>query len=394
MEQNKQTPARRRRTGKPASARKNYASEGDVLGDMPFPADFPATPMKSNAASPAPGAQAPNSKSTKKATRRPRPTNVSTSPGPVRPERRTPPHSATTKFSSAAAFAGANFHASPAPASLPMPSFLRVGSESAVVKGPAKEPSPPASDCESPSPAKQAAVVQVSRDESPLDLLFRADRAEKERALRATSASANAGPDGPFSPPSDEASEPNTAYAFEPIPLRLPIRHAQRGASNNSAVTGAGVRPEAFAMPIHERIRAARTAEPRQQQQPPRYAHGDEGQYQQQLATPQQLDESSEAVKRLLGIGGANPSNSQSVPLQGRTNVEGNNLSLGAGSKGSPQVSNGPASMQIPGSGGAEDWRFRGEHALRQALKLPFPVGGGLDSSSSPRQAGPFPGHA
>lgn len=352
--------------------------------------------MKSNAASPAPGSQPPNSKSTKKANRRPRPNNVSTSPGPIKPGRRTPPHSATAKpISSAAAFAGANFHASPAPASLPMPSFLRVGSESAVVKGPAKEPSPPASDSESPSPLQQVAVAQPPRDESPLDVLFRADRAEKERARRATSAKATTDPDGPFSPPSEETSDLNTTYSIEPIPLRLPNRPAQHGVSNNSGTGGSGVRHEAFAMPIHERIRAAKAAEPRQQQQPPRHDQVQGGHRMQPLASPPRPDDKSEAVKRLLGIGGAPPSpKSKSVPLQGRTNASGIIPSMGAGSKSEPQVSGGSASMPIPGSGGSDDWRFRGEHALRQALKLPFPIGGGLDSNGTPQQTRPFPGHA
>lgn len=367
---------------------------------MPFPADFPATPLKSNAASPAPGSQAPNSKSTKKSNRRPRPNNVSTSPGPAKPGRRTPPHSATAKTSSAAAFAGANFHASPAPASLPMPSFLRLSSESAVVKGPAKEPSPPASDCESPSPSQKAAVAQAPRDESPLDLLFRADRAEKERARRATSANATDGLDGPFSPPSEEPSDSTPAYSFDPIPLRLPTRPAQRGISNNSGTAGSGARPDAFAMPIHERIRSARAAEPKLQQQSPRQGPVRENQQSQHqhldhFATPPRLDERSEAVKRLLGIGGATLSpTSKSVPLQGHTDAAGNIATLGYGSKSSPQVTNGPVAMQSPGSAGAEDWRFRGEHALRQALKLPFPVAGGLDGNSSPQQAGPFQGRA
>lgn len=399
MEQNKQTPARRRRNGKPATSRKNYASEGDVLTDMPFPADFPATPMKSNAASPAPGSQAPNSKSTKKPTRKPRPNNVSTSPGPARPGRRTPPYSASVKISSAVAFAGANFHASPAPASLPMPSFLRMGSEmgpeSAVVKGPAKEPSPPASDSESPSPLQQTATAQVSRDESPLDLLFRADRAEKERARRATSANATAGVNGPFSPPSEETPDPTTAYPIEPIPLRLPTRPAQRGVSNNSGTAGPGVRPDAFSMPIHERIRAARAAEPKMQQSSPQRDQVQGGQRPQNLGTTPRLDEQSEAVKQLLGIGGtASSPSSNSAPLQGRTNASGVIPSMGAGSRSSAQVNGGSASVQRPVSGGPDDWRFRGEHALRQALKLPFPIGGGLDGNSSPQQTGPFPGRA
>lgn len=252
------------------------------------------------------------------------------------------------------------------------------------MKGPAKEPSPPASDCESPSPVKKAAVAQAPRDESPLDLLFRADRAEKERARRATSANATDGLDGPFSPPSDEPSDPTPAYSFDPIPLKLPSRPAQRGASDDSGTARSGPRPEAFSMPIHERIRSARAAGPRLQQQSPRHNQGWEGQKPQQPhhpSTQPRLDDRSEAVKRLLGIGAVSSSpNSNPMPLQG--------------SKSSPQVSNGPAAMRNPGSAGAEDWRFRGEHALRQALKLPFPVGGGLDGNSSPQQTGPFPGRA
>lgn len=393
MEQNKQTPGRRRRNGKPASGRKNYASEGDVLTNMPFPADFPATPMKSKNASPAPGSQATHPKSAKNASRSARPAHVSTSPGPARPGRRTPPLSANNK-SSSAAFAGANFHASPAPGSLPMPSFFRVRSESASVNGRTKEPSPPASDCDSPSPSQPATVPQVRRDESPLDLLFRADRAEKERACRTTSANAAAA-DGPFSPPSEGRSGRDASYSFDPIPLKLPSRPAHHGASVPNGTAGSGPRPEPFGIPIHEKARAARATEVKTQQQ--NHPQGQAQEARQHLATPPRLDQRSEAVKRLLGIGAGTPSaNSVSAPSQHQANAPGTfPFSPAAASQSSPQLSRGASDVQSPGSGGPEDWKYRGEHALRQALKLPFPIGAGLDSNSSPRQqTGPSPGRA
>lgn len=388
MEQNKQTPARRRRNGKPPSGRKNYASEGDVLTNMPFPADFPATPMKSKNASPAPGHLSTHPKSAKQGNKSARPAHVSTSPGPARPGRRTPPHSANNKTSSTA-FAGANFHASPAPGSLPMPSFFRVRSESATVNGRTKEPSPPASDCDSPSPSQPATVPQVRRDESPLDLLFRADRAEKERACRTSSANVAAA-DGPFSPPSEGRSGRDANYSFDPIPLKLPSRPAQNGTLGFNGTAGSGPRPEPFALPI----RAARTSEAKTLPQAQRQSQAQEPN--QHLATPPRLDDRSEAVKRLLGIGTGTPSaNPVPSPSQRQTNSPGLFPFPTAASQSSPQLSSGASGAQNASSGAPEDWKYRGESALRQALKLPFPIGAGLDGNSSPQQqAGPSAGRA
>jgi len=391
MEQNKQTPARRRRNGKPPSGRKNYASEGDVLTSMPFPADYPATPLKSKNASPAPGSQATHPKSAKQSNRSARPAHVSTSPGPTRPGRRTPPHSANYK-SSSAAFAGANFHASPAPGSLPMPSFFRMRSESATVNGRTKEPSPPASDCESPSPSQPATVPQVRRDESPLDLLFRADRAEKERACRTSSANAAAA-DGPFSPPSEGRPGRNANYSFDPIPLKLPLRPAQGANSGSNGTAASGPRPEPFASRIHEKVRAAGPTENRTPQHVQRQGQAQEAP--QHLATPPRLDERSEAVKRLLGISTGTPSASPvSSSTRHQTNYTGVLPFTTAASQSSPQLTNGASGVQDGSSVGPEDWKCRGENALRQALKLPFPIGAGLDSNSSPQQTGPSAGRA
>ncbi|KAG8161767.1 hypothetical protein KVR01_008754 [Diaporthe batatas] len=396
MEQNKQTPARRRRPGKPPSGRKNYASEGDVLTSMPFPADYPATPLKSKNASPAPGSQATHPKSAKHNNRSARPAHVSISPGPARPGRRTPPHSANNKAGSAA-FAGANFHASPAPGSLPMPSFFRMRSESATVNGRTKEPSPPASDCDSPSPSQPATVPQVRRYQSPLDALdalFEADRAEKERACRTNSANAAAA-DGPFSPPSEGRTGRNGSYSFDPIPLKLPHRPAQGGKPGPNSTAASGPRPEPFALPMHEKLRAAGPAENKTSQHVQRQGQGQAQGTPQHLATPPRLDERSEAVKRLLGIGTGTPAASPvSSSTQHQTHYPGV-LPFAAASHSSPQLSSGASGVQNGGSVGPEDWKYRGENALRQALKLPFPMGAGLDGNSSPQQQpGPSAGRA
>lgn len=385
MEQTKQTPARRRQNRKPPTGRKNYASEGDVLSSMPFPADYPATPLKSKNASPAPGSQATHPRSAKHSNKSTRPAHVSTSPGPARPGRRTPPHSANNK-SGSAAFAGANFHASPAPASLPMPSFFRVRSESATVNGRTKEPSPPASDCDSPSPSQPATVPQVRRD---IDALFDADRAERERACRTSSAN-TAAAGGPFSPPSEGRPGRNANYSFDPIPLKLPLRPAQGGNSGSNGTAVSGPRPEPFALPIHGNVRAAGPSENKIPQHVQRQGQATP----QHLATPPRLDERSEAVKRLLGISTGTPAASPvSSSTQRQTNYPGVQP-FTAASQSSPQLSNGASGVQNGSSVGPEDWKFRGENALRQALKLPFPIGAGLDGNSSPQQTGPSAGRA
>lgn len=392
MEQNKQTPARRRRPAKPPSGRKNYASEGDVLTNMPFPANFPATPMKSKNASPAPGSQAAHSKSARQSNKSARPTPVSISPGPARPGRRTPPHSANNKNSSTA-YAGANFHASPAPNSLPMPSFARVRSESATVNGSTKEPSPPASDYDSTSPSQPATVPQFRPGESPLAAIFRAHRAETERACRTSSANAAAA-DGPFSPPSEARSGRDANYSFDPIPLKFPNLPAQNGTSSSNGAAGFIPRPEPFALPIHGKPRAAGHSQVETPQQAQR--QGPAQDLPEHLATPPVVDDRSEAVKRLLGIGAGTPSarpDATSSPHQ--TNPPGLFSFPTAASQSSPQLSNGVSGAQSASPGGPEDWKFRGENALRQALKLPFPIGAGLDSNSSPQQqTGPSTGRA
>ncbi len=107
------------------------------MTDVPFPMDFngkPHTPQKSASNSPAPNLQHSNQKTKPRNNNKHRPKNVSTSPNPAKQDRSTPPHAIAPKSASATAFAGATFHASPAPSSLPIPSFLAKSLDSPGLK--------------------------------------------------------------------------------------------------------------------------------------------------------------------------------------------------------------------------------------------------------------------
>lgn len=414
MDENiKKTPARRRRGGgQRQSGRKNYASEGDVLSEMPvpsgypssFPTGFPATPSKSNTGSPAPGSHQANPKSTsKKNGRKGRPDSLSTTPGLPRPGRGTPPQSASAI--EAAFAASKHFHASPAPSTLPMPKFKLRRSESAGLR-PTQEQSPPASDCETPSPS-QPAILARSQTDDTLSLLFNAHRAEQEKKQRQQdkaeqawrSQSANvtgAHEQGPFSAPSGlHTSQGLHTFNDQPVPFRLPSRPAQRGAPANSSPPAPGARPEAFCVPLHERIRAARATGSHAQhahQLSPQPKQFDQGQQlQQHLATPPLLDK-SEQMKRLLGIGAATPSPKPAPPpMQYHANPS-TSLSPSAQSPSGHQNALNHIGHAAPAQ--TEDLKKRGEDALRQVLGLQLnnflPISTGLDGNSSPRpQPGP-----
>ncbi|KAH7122805.1 hypothetical protein B0J11DRAFT_490202 [Dendryphion nanum] len=101
------------------------------------------------------------------------------------------------------AYAGPTFHASPAPSALPMPKFL---SRSVPAKSrEAPPPSPPLEDGSDsaasptpspPSPSRAPIPVPSRPVDSPLDLLFKADRAERARNANFSPSSANF----PYSP--------------------------------------------------------------------------------------------------------------------------------------------------------------------------------------------------
>lgn len=105
-----------------------------------------------------------------------------------------PPHgSSATPAKAQGAYAGPTFHASPAPSALPIPKFL---SKSVPAKTRAGPPTPPDVDSDSasipspsPSPSRAPIPVPPRHQDSPLDMFFKADRAEKARNANGSPAS-------------------------------------------------------------------------------------------------------------------------------------------------------------------------------------------------------------
>ncbi|CAK7238759.1 MAG: hypothetical protein STHCBS139747_000177 [Sporothrix thermara] len=334
--QAKQTPGRRKPgAGNRRPNRKNYASENDVAkADPNFQPDFaqrrinndnnnksgnrnnvpttPQKPQKGSAAAKTPANATQNattSKTNNRGNNRKQQNKSADSPAMAKNGRRTPPQTVGPKLTGPA-FAGSSFHASPAPASLPLPSFLTKTNSPGTprtrpVSGLGQQPSPPASDTEVPSatntmansgnsgPSASAvgrnplfpaggAKISPPRDESPLDVLFRADRAEKERNRRASSANLYGAPIGPFSPPLppqplegnanshtfprngpqqihllQQQQQPQTARRSGPT-----LRTSSSGisAAELDGTPGQPMGP-AFATPFQDRIRAARPTE-------------------------------------------------------------------------------------------------------------------------------------
>ncbi|KAL2022294.1 hypothetical protein VTK56DRAFT_5692 [Thermocarpiscus australiensis] len=281
-----------------------------LTDEVPFPIELasPFTPQKSASNSPAPSSSQPNQpKSKHTGGNKSRPKQV-TSPGPPRQGRTTPPQTVPKPTAAPAAFAGATFHASPAPSSLPIPSFLAKALDSPGLRDTDRihrEPSPPATDSEAPTPQNRLLPPDDSREESPLDIFFRADRAEKERARRASCANILSSSPGPLSAP---AQIQPFSHAQSPLGLksftgrygaaRRPgfYRDASNGisASELDGTPGGPIGP-AFSTPYHDRIRAARSEKqtnPGEKTAPP----------------PEQASvDQSEKLKRFLAIGGQRP---------------------------------------------------------------------------------------
>ncbi|CAF3435693.1 hypothetical protein SNK03_002870 [Fusarium graminearum] len=306
------TPARRRngRNGRPA-AQKAYASENDVATIDPARHDrAPRTPQKGA------GTDTPMSHTnSKQRTRNSSHNNNNNkqrgksgphSPDFARPGRVTPPNQSSS-MKSISAFAGATFHASPAPSALPLPSFVsRPTTESPnVTKTPREiiqEPSPP-TDTEAPTPLRQGSSgVQ----ESPLDFMFRAHRQEKERQRSGSTSSFLA------SRPVSESPSVQSPFGPGSVPQPATLPQTARSQARFQSVgidsgefDGTPGRPvgPAFSTPYQERIRAARTNSARSPAD--LSAH-------QQKANPEPEDP-TEALKKFL-FSGNGTSVSQSVP--------------------------------------------------------------------------------
>lgn len=361
------TPGRRRgnRHFANSPARKTYASESDMPTDVPYPMSFgrqsPFTPQKAGANSPAPGSQQhPNSKSKSRSGNKSRSKQIPTSPGPSKPGRTTPPQTAASKTAAATAFAGATFHASPAPSSLPIPSFLAKALDSPGLKDTdrgSQEPSPPATDSEAPTPQPRSFLADITR-ESPLDIFFRADRAEKERARRASSANILVTNPGPFSPPLKPTSpqEPRTLPSGLGTSRRRPTTQRIPSTAGISSIEldGTPGRPmgPAFSTPYQDRIRAAARSSEKSTESLQRTAPQPQ---QPQPAT----DDLSERLKKFLAVPmDASPMQPNSVPTSQGWSAS------------TAQQSTVPPRASIAVEGGRPTDLLHMEDSLRRLLKI------------------------
>ncbi|CAK7213694.1 hypothetical protein SCUCBS95973_001886 [Sporothrix curviconia] len=274
----KQPPGRRKAgAGNRRPNRKNYASENDVAkADPSFQPDFaqrrannssrnnsPTTPQKSQkgpaaAKSPANAAQNASGKaSNRNNSNRKQQSNNTDSPATAKSGRRTPPQAGGPKPAgpASAAFAGATFHASPAPSSLPLPSFYAKTNSPGTPRarhtsGLGQQPSPPASDTEVPSATTTIAANGPSA--GGRNPLFPASGA---RALEDNAISHTFPRDGP----QQFHMQQQHQTTRRPGPA---LRTSSSGisAAELDGTPGQPMGP-AFATPFQDRIRAARPSE-------------------------------------------------------------------------------------------------------------------------------------
>ena len=361
-------------------------SEGSYPINFGPPAPF--TPHKSGTKSgtnsPAPNPQANGSRPKPRTTRSSRSTqqvpstSPATTPGPGRNYRTSPPQTAAVPkpvLPQTQAFAGGSFHASPAPSALPIPSFLAKSMDSPTVKDTGRansEPSPPATDSEAPTPRTRFPVSDPSREQSPLDLFFRADRAEKERARSGSSTNLYAHSPNFFSPQGQGPSpqEPRTL----PTGTNLHgarLHHSEPAHTNYSmGFPSSEHMGPPFSRPYQERIRDARSSEghpgvaasvPRQHQQ----------QQQQQQQEPNM--DPSEKLKRFLAIPAAResqPTNQAQSHQASQHSIPGPQLHGGRLHGNQPPLGSFPPAVEPHRSPDIQSM----EDSLRRILKLDSPV--------------------
>ncbi|KAL6864348.1 hypothetical protein J3F83DRAFT_762138 [Trichoderma novae-zelandiae] len=271
----KATPGRRRQgRGKPAPL-KAYASENDAAnyassshhGHLGHHGHHktPQTPKKMLSVSPVPAESNSAQPGSKQRNRnhKPRPKHDPTSPNYQLSNNQSPPRtSPTSKAIASTPFAGATFHASPSPADLPIPSFLKSNSESPMVRKPrgvVPQPSPPATDSEVPTPQRPGSASQ--HRESPLDFMFRAHRLEKAaREQVDQTAGPASGLAGVMSPP-HHTDTPLTPTSSGQHQNRRAYNRQSSGGSEIFEMDGTGGQPPgpAFSTPYQDRIKAARS---------------------------------------------------------------------------------------------------------------------------------------
>ncbi|PHH51393.1 hypothetical protein CFIMG_003130RA [Ceratocystis fimbriata CBS 114723] len=186
-----------------------YVSEPEHSSNVGVPiTEPPKTPQKTNARHQTPGSQNKNQNlnqsrpQLKQPKNRSRSKNLQTSPLPQNSQaartrstsvrQTTPPQSAGLSRSTSTPFAGSTFHASPAPSSLPMPKFLikkptTPEAELSQSMSDKSEPSPPSKNLNQATPSRPSVSSGPLSNsgfayDSPLEFIFQADRAEKQRA--------------------------------------------------------------------------------------------------------------------------------------------------------------------------------------------------------------------
>lgn len=96
------------------------------------------------------------------------------------------PRACATPLKNQGAYAGPTFHASPAPSALPIPKFLSRSVPAKTASGPPTPPPDHSSDSAdspspSPSPSRAPIAIPARHEDSPLDMLFKADKAERAK---------------------------------------------------------------------------------------------------------------------------------------------------------------------------------------------------------------------
>ncbi|KAF1851086.1 uncharacterized protein K460DRAFT_401113 [Cucurbitaria berberidis CBS 394.84] len=155
-------------------------------------------------------------------------------------------NSSATPLKIHGAYAGPTFHASPAPSALPIPKFLSRSVPAKTRAGPLTPPPEDSSDSAgspspSPSPSRAPISVPSRHQDSPLDMLFKADKAERAKNVHGSPASANfAKPSFPVRPQHYKQDSFNSSHGVFPIELD--------GASNNAPLS-----PPSVASPVAHR---------------------------------------------------------------------------------------------------------------------------------------------
>ncbi|KZZ90754.1 hypothetical protein AAL_06980 [Moelleriella libera RCEF 2490] len=257
------TPARRRqgRQNTKSGAQKAYASENDAATlEASRQRKTPTTPHRTQNGTATNSDiyqhQLSNSRSKPRSMPKSRAGLVSPEPIPVGGQ--TPPlRSFSMKPGIGAAFAGATFHASPAPSALPIPSFLAKASSESPVSG-SKGCASPLLSHEINTPLRPSSAPKTN--ESPLDFMFRAHREEKERSSRETTSEQLQGSgDSPHSLPHIRAHS-NDVSARLRHSAEVVTGH-KLGGLDALELNGTSRQPvgPAFSTPYQERIKAARS---------------------------------------------------------------------------------------------------------------------------------------